>query len=59
MMSVNIQPVFDEQKSNFDHFNELKTPNFKHCSQDFKCLPGQKTGGSASIRINTVVIIWR
>ena len=25
MMQVNIQHVFDEQKANFDHFNELKT----------------------------------
>ena len=25
MMKVNIQYVFDEQKANFDHFNELKT----------------------------------
>ena len=25
MMLVNIQHVFDEQKANFDHFDELKT----------------------------------
>ena len=25
MVQVNIQFVFDEQKTNFDHFNELKT----------------------------------
>ena len=38
----------------------MKTLNFEHHFQDFKCLPGQKTGGVlairevASIRINTV-----
>ena len=38
-----------------------KNLNFKHHSQDFKCLPGQKTGGGAtsiqegaSVGINTV-----
>ena len=25
MMQVNIQRIFDEQKENFDHFNELNT----------------------------------
>ena len=24
-MSVNVQHILDEQKENFDHFNELKT----------------------------------
>ena len=42
MMEANIQYVFDEQKANFDHFNEL---NFNHRTQHFKYLPGQKTGG--------------
>ena len=49
---------FDKQKANFNHFNELNL-KFEHNSPDFKCLPGQKTGGAsiqegASIRMNTV-----
>ena len=43
---------FDKQKANFNHFNELNL-KFEHHSQDFKYLPGQKTGG-ASIRMNKV-----
>ena len=40
-----MQHVFDDQKENFDHVNELENLNFEHHSQDFKYLPGQKTGG--------------
>ena len=43
MMQVNIQHVFDEQKANFDHFNE-------HHSQDFKYTPGQTTQGCVNSR---------
>ena len=57
-----MQHVFDDQKENFDHVNELENLNFEHHSQDFKYLPGQKTAGGggvslqegASIGINTV-----
>ena len=38
-MQVNIQGALDEQKANFDHFNELKI--FEH---HFKYLLGQKQG---------------
>ena len=41
-MQVNIQQVFDKQKANFDHFNELNT---LISSIIPGILPDQKTGG--------------
>ena len=45
MMQVNIQHVCDEQKVNFEHFDELKTLILSIIPRIFKYLPGQKTGG--------------
>ena len=52
MMQVNIQHVFDEQKANFDHFNELKTSSLSIIHWILEYLPSQKTGGggAASVR---------
>ena len=36
--------MFDKQKANFDNFNEFKNTYLEHYSEDFKYLPGQKTG---------------
>ena len=48
-MQFNIQHVFDKQKENFDHFNELKS-SLEHLSQDFKYLPGQKNRWCINLR---------
>ena len=60
MMQVNGQHVFDEQKENFGHFNELKTLILGMIprTQDCKYLPGQKTGGGAGASIREGASIW-
>ena len=52
MMQVNIQHVFDEQKANFDHFNELNL-TFEHHSQDFKYFQGLKNRGVRQFEVNS------
>ena len=61
MMQVNIIHVFDEQKANFDHFNELKTLILSIIYRAFNIYQVKKQGGAsiregASIRINTVCV---
>ena len=57
MMQVNIQHVFDKQKANFDHFNELKTLILSIIHQILSTVftRSKSRGGGASIRINTVL----
>ena len=45
MMLVNIQHVFDEQKANFDHFNELKTLNLSVIPRNLNVYLVKKQGG--------------
>ena len=59
MMEVNILHVFDEQKANFDHFNELKTLILSIIPRILNTYQVKKTGSAsireaASIRLNRV-----
>ena len=61
MMQVNIRHVIDEQKANFDHFNELKTLILSIITRILNIYQVKKRGGGAasiregaSILINTV-----
>ena len=55
MMQVNIQHVFDEQKANFDHFNELETLILSIIPRILNIYEVKKWGCiNSSIRINTV-----
>ena len=59
MMQVNIQHVFDEQKANFDHCNELKTLNSSIIPRILNIYQVRKQRGASiregvSVRINMV-----
>ena len=47
MMRVNIQHVFDEQKANFDHFNELKTSHLSTIPSILNIYQVKKWGGAS------------
>ena len=60
MMQVTIQYVFDEQKANFDHFNELRTSILSIIPRILNIYQVKKQRGAsiregASIQINTVM----
>ena len=62
MMQVNIQHLFDEQKANFDPFNELKTLISSIILRILNIYEVKKQRRAsiregASIRINTVLVI--